>query len=103
MPLKLDGRKPDARFFKEVLDMLDLADKLKKFPMELTGGEQQRVVIARSLLAKPQLVFANEPTGNPDKKTGEDTLRLLRECSSRFGQTLIMVTHDLKSPGRLIG
>lgn len=96
MPLKLDGRKPDARFFKEVLDMLDLADKLKKFPMELSGGEQQRVVIARSLLAKPQLVFADEPTGNLDKKTGEDTLRFLRECSSRFGQTLIMVTHDLE-------
>ena len=88
MPIKLDGRKADP--------LLGLADKLKKYPSELSGGEQQRAAIARSVIAKPRLIFADEPTGNLDKKTGEDTLRLLSDCAARFGQTLIMVTHDLE-------
>lgn len=96
MPLKLDGRKADQKFLEEVTELLGLADKLKKYPSELSGGEQQRAAIARSILAKPQIIFADEPTGNLDKKTGEDTLKLLCDCSKRFGQTLIMVTHDLE-------
>ena len=96
MPLKLDGRKADPRFLAEVTALLGLADKLKKYPSELSGGEQQRAAIARSVIAKPRLIFADEPTGNLDKKTGEDTLRLLSDCAARFGQTLIMVTHDLE-------
>lgn len=95
MPLKLDGRKADQPFLEEILDYLNLKDKIKKYPSELSGGEQQRVAIARSILAKPKLVFADEPTGNLDKRTSEDTLRLLVDCAKRFGQTLIMVTHDL--------
>lgn len=96
MPLKLDGQKPDSQFLDEITELLGLTDKLKKYPWELSGGEQQRVAIARSILAKPQLIFADEPTGNLDKKTGEDTLNLLKSCARRFGQTLIMVTHDLE-------
>lgn len=96
LPLKLDGRKPDPPFWQEVLQLLGLADKLDKYPSELSGGEQQRVAIARSVLAEPQLIFADEPTGNLDKKTGEDTLKLLRGCARQFYQTLVVVTHDLE-------
>ena len=95
MPLKLDGKKPDQDFLRQVTELLGIDDKLKKYPNELSGGEQQRVAIARSVLAKPQLIFADEPTGNLDKKSGETTVALLRDCAARFGQTLIMVTHDL--------
>lgn len=94
MPLKLDHRKPDPAFFKEVIAALGLQEKLRKFPSELSGGEQQRVAIARSVLAKPELIIADEPTGNLDKKTGDDTLSLLMDCAARFGQTLIVVTHN---------
>lgn len=94
MPLKLDHRKPDPAFFDEVIATLGLGEKLRKFPSELSGGEQQRVAIARSVLAKPELIIADEPTGNLDKKTGEETLRLLTGCAARFGQTLIVVTHN---------
>ena len=95
MPLKLDGKKPDKDFLRQVTELLGIDDKLKKYPNELSGGEQQRVAIARSVLAKPQLIFADEPTGNLDKKSGENTVALLRDCAARFGQTLVMVTHDL--------
>ena len=96
MPLRLDGRKPDETFLAEVTKMLVIEEKLKKYPYELSGGEQQRVAIARSILAKPHIIFADEPTGNLDKKAGEDTLNLLSSCAARFGQTLIIVTHDLE-------
>lgn len=96
MSLRLDGRKPDETFLAEVTKMLGIEEKLKKYPYELSGGEQQRVAIARSILAKPHIIFADEPTGNLDKKAGEDTLNLLSSCAARFGQTLIIVTHDLE-------
>lgn len=96
MPLRLDGRKPDETFLAEVTKMLGIEEKPKKYPYELSGGEQQRVAIARSILAKPHIIFADEPTGNLDKKAGEDTLNLLSSCAARFGQTLIIVTHDLE-------
>ena len=96
MQLRLDGRKPDETFLAEVTKMLGIEEKLKKYPYELSGGEQQRVAIARSILAKPHIIFADEPTGNLDKKAGEDTLNLLSSCAARFGQTLIIVTHDLE-------
>ena len=96
MPLRLDGRKPDETFLAEVTKMLGIEEKLKKYPYELSGGEQQRVGIARALAMNPQIIFADEPTGNLDKKAGEDTLNLLSSCAARFGQTLIIVTHDLE-------
>lgn len=94
MPLKLDGRKADPAFYEEVIATLGLKEKVRKFPSELSGGEQQRVAIARSVLAKPELIIADEPTGNLDKKTGEEVLDLLTTCAAKFGQTLIIVTHD---------
>lgn len=94
MPMILDGRKPDPQFFDDVVNALGLKEKLRKYPSELSGGEQQRVAIARSILARPYLIIADEPTGNLDKKTGDEVLRLLTDCASKFGQTLIMVTHD---------
>ena len=94
MPLKLDGRKPDRRFFTEVIDTLGLQEKLNKYPSELSGGVQQRVAIARSILAKPELIIADEPTGNLDKATGDEVLSLLTQCASKFGQTLLVVTHN---------
>lgn len=79
-----------------VLELVGLEGREKRLPAELSGGEQQRVAIARSILAKPHIIFADEPTGNLDKKAGEDTLNLLSSCAARFGQTLIIVTHDLE-------
>lgn len=94
LPLKLDGKNPDLLFFAQVIDALGLKEKINKYPAELSGGEQQRVAIARSVMAKPQLIIADEPTGNLDKKTGEETLALLMRCAKEYGQTLIVVTHD---------
>lgn len=94
MPLKLDGRKPDPTFFDEVINTLGIQEKINKFPSELSGGEQQRAAIARSVLAKPELIIADEPTGNLDKKTGDEVLSMLTGCAAKFGQTLIIVTHD---------
>lgn len=94
MPLKLDGKKFDAAFFQKVVATLGLEDKIRKYPTELSGGEQQRVAIARSLIAKPELIIADEPTGNLDKSTGESTLELLTTCAAEYGQTLIVVTHN---------
>lgn len=94
MPLILDHKKEDRKFLKEVTEHLGIEKLLKKYPDELSGGEQQRVAIARSLVAKPQIIFADEPTGNLDKKTADETMDLLLECADRYGQTLILVTHD---------
>lgn len=94
MPLKLDGRKADPAFFDEVIHTLGIQEKINKFPSELSGGEQQRAAIARSVLAKPELIIADEPTGNLDKKTGDEVLAMLTGCAAKFGQTLIIVTHD---------
>ena len=96
MPLKLDQRKPDPEFLHTVLETLGLSDKQKKYATELSGGEQQRVDIARSILSKPKIIFADEPTGNLDKKTALETLELLIGSAKKFGQTLIIVTHDLE-------
>ena len=94
MPLTLDHKKPDPAFFDEIVHTLGLEDKLKKYPSELSGGQQQRAAIARSLVAKPELIIADEPTGNLDKRTGDETLALLTGCAAQFGQTLIVVTHN---------
>lgn len=95
MPLKLDHRRPDPAFFEEVVGTLGLSDKLKKFPSELSGGQQQRAAIARSVLAKPELIIADEPTGNLDKKTGREILQIFRELH-QAGNTIVLITHDPK-------
>lgn len=80
----------------ELLELVNLDPKQYRgrYPSQLSGGQQQRVAIARALIAKPRIVFADEPTGNLDTRTGEDTMRLLMECATEFGQTLIVVTHN---------
>ena len=79
-----------------VLELVGLESRAKNLPNEISGGEQQRVAIARALVNNPQMIIADEPTGNLDKKTGEDTLELLRGCARQFYQTLVVVTHDLE-------
>jgi putative ABC transport system ATP-binding protein len=94
LPLTLAGEKPDPEFFKQLIDNVDLADRLDHRPSELSGGPQQRVAIARALVTRPTVVFADEPTGNLDLRTGAEILELLRTSVSEYGQTLVMVTHD---------
>ena len=95
MPLKLDGKSVDKTYFDEIVNMLGINKLIKKYPSELSGGEQQRAAIARAMISKPQLIFADEPTGNLDKKTSEETMNLLLDCARKMGQTLTVVTHDL--------
>lgn len=94
LPLGLDGREVDKSFFNEVIAMLGLEDKLNNMPNQLSGGQCQRVAIARALIAKPAIILADEPTGNLDSKTSRDTLDLLKNTSSKFNQTIVMITHD---------
>ena len=94
LPLELDGRRPDARYRNEVVEVLGLGDKLDRRPNELSGGQQQRVAIARALAAKPAIVLADEPTGNLDSRTSQDVMALLKVSAQRFGQTIVMITHN---------
>jgi putative ABC transport system ATP-binding protein len=94
LPLKLAGRQPDQAWFADVIGRLGLADRLSHRPSELSGGQQQRVAIARALLPKPDVVFADEPTGNLDSHSGAEVLSLLRSSVRETGQTVVMVTHD---------
>lgn len=93
-PLLLKDEKPEKDFFDEVIRLLELDDKLNRFPNELSGGQQQRVAIARSMLVRPTVVLADEPTGNLDKKNSEAVIALLKECNTRYNQTILIVTHD---------
>ena len=91
IPFYLDHRAPDEQMLHKLTGILGIAGKLHSRPAQLSGGQPQ---IARALIAKPRIVFADEPTGNLDTRTGEDTMRLLMECAAEFGQTLIVVTHN---------
>jgi len=94
LPLAIAKRKPDPEWFDKVVDALGLADRLTHRPSELSGGQQQRVASARALLPKPDVIFADEPTGNLDSRSGTEILRFLRRSVEEFGQTIVMVTHD---------
>src|SRR6201747_784695 len=97
LPFELDGRKPneDQRaWIYRLVQSLGLADRLRHRPHELSGGQQQRVAIARALATRPDLVLADEPTGNLDSRTGREVLSLLAAASADYGQTIAMVTHD---------
>lgn len=94
LPVQLDGRKADKAFVEEIVRSLGLQDKLQNLPNNLSGGQQQRVSIARALLTKPEIILADEPTGNLDSKTSEDVLALLKATSVKFHQTTIMITHN---------
>lgn len=94
MPMELDGEKVDQEFVRQVVDTLGIADKLQALPNQLSGGQQQRVAIARALVSKPAIVLADEPTGNLDSRTSQDVLGLLKITSQKFGQTVVMITHN---------
>ncbi len=94
LPVQLDGRKADKGFLEEIVHSLGLQDKLQSLPGSLSGGQQQRVSIARALLTKPEIILADEPTGNLDSRTSEDVLDLLKITSAKFRQTTVMITHN---------
>ena len=94
LPLRLDGRKVDEEYILEITQILGIREKLNFIPSKLSGGQQQRVAIARALATKPAIVLADEPTGNLDSKTSQDVMGLLKVTSSRFNQTIIMITHN---------
>ena len=94
LPLQIAGRDPDPARLEQILDQVNLADRRTHRPSELSGGQQQRVAIARALISSPTVLFADEPTGNLDSKTGEEILSLIRDSVDAFGQTTVMVTHD---------
>ncbi len=94
LPLRIAGREPDREWVDKIIDTVDIRDRLTHRPSELSGGQQQRVAVARALASRPAVVFADEPTGNLDSKSGQDVLNLLRRSVDEFGQTIVMVTHD---------
>jgi putative ABC transport system ATP-binding protein len=94
LPLSIAGRKPDRQWFDTVIDTIGLRDRLSHRPAQLSGGQQQRVACARALVSRPQVVFADEPTGNLDSRSGAEVLGFLRNSVREFGQTIVMVTHD---------
>ena len=94
LPIELDGKKVDGNFLEEIVDSLGLKDKLYCMPNTLSGGQQQRVAIARGLISKPALILADELTGNLDSNTRTDVLKLLSNSSTRYNQTVVLITHD---------
>ena len=94
LPMDLGDVAPDKEWVDKVIDAVGLRDRLDHKPSELSGGQQQRVAVARALASKPRIIFADEPTGNLDSKSGSDVLGFMRRAVSEFGQTIVMVTHD---------
>ncbi len=94
LPLALAGRKGDLDWIHTVVSTVGLEDRLRHRPHELSGGQQQRVAVARALASRPEIIFADEPTGNLDSKAGADVLQFLRRAVTELGQTIVMVTHD---------
>ena len=94
LPLDIAGRDVDATWFDTVVDTIGLRDRLSHRPSELSGGQQQRVAGARALVSRPEIVFADEPTGNLDSRSGAELLSFLRDAVKQHGQTIVMVTHD---------
>lgn len=94
LPLELDGKKIDRGYIDQIAETLGLKDRLEALPNQLSGGQQQRVAIARALAGNPSIILADEPTGNLDSKTSQDVLSLLKVTSEKYGQTIVMITHN---------
>lgn len=94
LPLQIAARRPDEVLYERVIDTVGLRDRLGHKPAQLSGGQQQRVAVARALISKPQVIFADEPTGNLDSRSGAEVLSFLRTSVRELGQTIVMVTHD---------
>jgi putative ABC transport system ATP-binding protein len=99
LPLDIAGEEPDQGWYDTVVTTVGLRDRLKHLPSELSGGQQQRVAAARALVSRPEIVFADEPTGNLDSRASAELLRFLQRAVREFGQTIVMVTHDPTSAG----
>ena len=97
LPVLLDGRKPDEARFEQIVDTLGLSDRLTHLPRELSGGQQQRAAIARSLIYQLAILLADEPTGNLDRRNSEETIELLKLSNRKYGQTVLLITHDEKT------
>ncbi len=100
LPVELDGKEIDEDYLGKVVEALSIRDKLYSLPGSLSGGQQQRAAIARALAAKPAVILADEPTGNLDSKTGEEVITLLKESNRKFGQTIVMITHNSEIANR---
>lgn len=94
LPIELDGNEVDTEYVEQVTEVLGLKDRLHSMPNQLSGGQQQRVAIARALAAKPAILLCDEPTGNLDSRTSQDVLSLLKVTGEKFGQTIVMITHN---------
>ena len=94
LPIGLDGRAVDVDFVKDILKTLGLEGKSRNMPNTLSGGQQQRTAIARAIAAKPSIILADEPTGNLDSKTGDEVMALLKFSARKYGQTLVVITHN---------
>jgi len=99
LPMALAGRKPDQARLDQVVSTVRLGDRLKHRPSELSGGQQQRVAVARALAGSPEIIFADEPTGNLDSRSGAEILQFMQGAVRDFGQTIVMVTHDPNAAG----
>jgi putative ABC transport system ATP-binding protein len=99
LPLDLAGHKPDQTWLDTVVTAVSLKDRLEHRPSELSGGQQQRVAVARALASQPEIIFADEPTGNLDSKSGAEILTFMRRAVDDLGQTIVMVTHDPVAAG----
>lgn len=94
LPIELDGNKVDKAHIDSIIETLGLTSKINSLPSQLSGGQQQRVAIARALASKPDILYADEPTGNLDSRTSEEVIGLLKMSVEKYGQTLVMITHD---------